>query len=144
MQGRFLAHSLSVLLVLTGLLPALDTSAMWARLSDEELIEASSVVVKAEMTGITTVRFAGTGKNLRLGVLQVEKTYKGSRQTVRLLALPPEAPVSSTDIVYVPGQSGIWFLRESNTDTGIYMADNPQRFWPSEQEAKLQLLLDTP
>ncbi len=102
----------------------------WAKLSDIELVNQSDVIVNAELIGQTQV----TINQLKyvIGVLKVEGVLKGDKnQAVILLALPhTKGPRISTDILYRKGQKGLWYLRERKAkgETGIYLADHPQRF----------------
>ena len=118
--------------------------AMWVRLSDAELIEQSDIIVGAELIGHTQLRLAPDRPKLTLGVLRVDDVLKGDAGiTVALLVLPsPDAPRSSTDLLYRKGQKGLWFLRvRDQKDAGLYLADHPQRFVPVEQaQGRIQAL----
>ncbi len=106
-------------------------NAMFAPLSDRELIDASTLVVQAEFLGQTEVQFGAAGASMSVGVLMVQEALKGGLQgRIVLLALPSSAkPMSSSDILYRTGQTGLWFLHlPPNATKGIYLADHPQRF----------------
>jgi hypothetical protein len=119
-------------------------NAMWVRMSDEDLVKASQVIVKATLVEIKTIDLQGAKGSSRLGTLRVEKTYKGVPELTDIqLALPPEPRLhSSTDIIYQTGQTGLWFLREQEAGSGLYLADHPQRFWPNTEEERLAGLLE--
>jgi len=115
-----------------------DSYAMWATLTDKQLVAKSDLIVMAELIGQTEVKLAADGAILLLGVLQVEEVLKGDRQqTAVLLVLPsPGAPRASTDILYRKGQRGLWFLRaRTQGESGLYLADHPQRFLSATREA---------
>jgi len=125
---------------------------MWAKIPDQLLINQSTIIVKAELIGTTVIQLADTNKPLHVGVLQIQRIYKGSTELkILLLALPIiQQSVSnyrmtithnSSDIHYTVGQNGIWLLRENSKEKGIYYADNPQRFWSNQQEKKLLQLI---
>jgi len=106
-------------------------NAMFAALSDRELIDTSALIVQAEFLGQTDVQFGPSGGSMSVGVLMVQEALKGGLQgKIVLLALPSSAkPVSSSDLLYRPGQTGLWFLRlPSDVPKGLYLADHPQRF----------------
>jgi hypothetical protein len=105
--------------------------AMFASLTDAELLQNSSLIVEAEYLGQSEVRLGAQGSGASLGVLRVRDVLKGEVPGgVVLLAVPsPQRPVSGSDIVFKPGQSGWWFLRDaSDGSKGVYLADHPQRF----------------
>jgi hypothetical protein len=106
---------------------------MWERMSDAQLIERSDLVVTGTLIGHSAVRTSA--EDLLLGVVQIDKVYKGAAETVALIVLPrPDRPISSSDVRFQIGQSGLWFLRLRKADErGIYLADHPQRFTASAQ-----------
>ena len=118
--------------------------AMWAKMTDQELIGNSSLIVSAKLIGITEITPSKNGHPLRLGVLQITRTFKGDKDlSVVFIKLPkPSNPISSTDIFYSKGDKGIWFLRRDRHGmSGIYYADNPQRLWTEDRTERLILLL---
>lgn len=127
---KFLTGYIVLIFALVLIISLQTANAMWVKLSDSELIEKSDVIITAELIGQTQVDINRV--KLVIGVLKVEEVLKGDKnQAVTLLALPStEGPRSSTDILYKDGQKGLWFLREQKTEsgTGIYLADHPQRF----------------
>lgn len=128
----------SVVAVLVSSLGVAD--AMWVKLSDAELIDGSDIIVSAELIGQTQFRVAPDQPKLTVGVLRVDEVLKGDAGiSVALLVLPsPNAPRSSTDLVYRKGQKGLWFLHvRDQKDSGLHRADHPQRFVPLEQSAQI-------
>lgn len=111
--------------------------AMWAELSDTQLIEASDVIIIAEM--VDRKQIIRDQVKLSIGILKVSEVLKGNKhQTEFLLVLPsPDAPRKSDDIFYKNGQKGMWFLRQYRPagEPNLYLADNPQRFLPSKDAA---------
>ena len=128
MPARRGSLAVAILFWMVSALAAQDSLAMWTRLTDQQLLDGSDVIVTGTLLGQTRVKSGTT--DLTLGVVSVEQTFKGSATGVVLIALPgPDKPVSSTDITYKAGQSGLWFLRLRGADErGIYVADHPQRF----------------
>ncbi len=120
--------------------------AVWAGMTDQELIKESDLIIRAIFIGKNTVRFPGMSKPILVGILKIEHMYKGNADDVILLMLPLRPPnVSvSTDILHVVGQNSLWFLKYSNDSEGVYLADHPQRIWSPDQQAKLKQLLATP
>lgn len=130
------AAALLVLLVAVG---SETGSAMWARMTDSELIQRSDLIVVGEWIGEAQIAIPAQQLKLDVGVVAVKEVLKGDkRQTVALVAVPGrERLVSSSDIVYRQGQRGMWFLRlRSAGEAGIYLADDPQRFLPDDKAAK--------
>ncbi len=126
----YISYTALILALFLTLNFATTANAMWVKLSENELIEQSDVIVTAEMIGHAPMMIDGV--KFVIGVLKVEEVLKGDKEkTVMLLALPStEGPHKSTDIFYKKGQKGLWFLRERKAkgEAGIYLADHPQRF----------------
>jgi len=119
--------------------------AMWVGMSDAELVKSSELIVTGSFIGNTSVYITADNKNLNLGVLKVENTFKGQKSDIVLIRLPyqhrPGSPQKSDDLFYKAGQSGLWFLKADSHNKGIYLADHPQRFVPAMQlESKLQAI----
>jgi hypothetical protein len=106
---------------------------MYARLSDQELFDRSDLIVKGVLIGETRIRSGSV--DLVVGVIQIQETLKGSNARVALLAFPaPGQPVSSSDLRYPVGASGLWYLRlRGESELGIYLADHPQRYVPAAE-----------
>ncbi len=107
--------------------------ALWAGLSNSELIEASDLIVVGTLGEFTRVTNPVDGRKRTVGVIEIERVLKGDpgAKTVWLDGPQPGTPLSSSDIVYKTGQKGLWFLRLLTPGRGaIYTADHPQRFVP--------------
>ena len=123
--------------ILFSLLSTSLANAMWARYTEAELIAQSPLIVVATLQDTMQVNLARENTQLTVGVLRVERVVKqvdGEAAPVFvLLALPRgDGPVSSSDIIYHVGQQGLWFLAPRHgEDTGVYVADHPQRFVPT-------------
>ena len=139
---KFYTGYLVILIALGFIISLQSANAMWVKLSDTELVEKSEVIITAELIGQTQVDI--NQAKFVVGVLKVEEVLKGDKDlAVILLALPSaESPRSSTDIFYKDGQKGLWLLRERKVkgESGIYLADHPQRF-VSEKHAVAQIEL---
>ncbi len=137
---RFSSRLLLLFLALSG---AGSVQAMWAGMSDAELVEASSLIVNAVYIGGADVSLKVDGEILHLGVLDVENTLKGNQQEVIYIQLPRLAGSmrKSDDIFFHRGQKGLWFLRKEAAKEGIYVIDHPQRFIPEEKvNSRMDLL----
>ena len=111
-----------------------EAQAMYARMSDAQLIAASDLIVLGTLTG-SAMKQGAEGQRL-VGLLKVSKTLKGGKGTVTIwLAVPqPGGLQTSSDIAFSRGQSGLWFLRRlAGTGRAVYAADHPQRFVPQPQ-----------
>lgn len=131
MKTTNLIAGLVLVVSLVALMLPVQVCAMFARYSDVELLNGSNLIVEAEYLGSTDIQLGPAGSLSALGVLKVRNVLKGSvRDGVILLAVPSaKGPVSSSDIVYRPGQTGLWFLRERGEGSkGVFLADHPQRF----------------
>ena len=114
------------------------TNAMWARMTDAELIRQSDLIVVGEWIGTAQIEISARQVKIHAGVIAVKEVLKGDpRQTAALVAVPgADQPISSSDIVYRRGQRGLWLLRLRSADeVGIYLADHPQRFLPEDKAA---------
>lgn len=118
-------------LLVAGVLIAVNSaSAMWVKLSDAELVAQSDLIV----TGTFKGRSEAAGQDL--GAIEIRSTLKGAAGgEVAYIVIPAVGkPVSSSDMLFRPGQEGLWFLRLRNlSKPGIYLADHPQRFVPANQ-----------
>ncbi len=140
---KFITRYIALIFALVFIINLSTTNAMWAKLSDSELIEKSDIIITAELIGQTQVSI--NQSKFVVGVLRIKEVLKGDKcQSVTLLALPPtEGPHSSSDIFYKDGQKGLWFLRERKNKgvTGIYLADQPQRFVPEKRaDAQVEII----
>ena len=78
---------------------------------------------------------------LEIRRLRIDRVLAGPESGSVPLATPaPGPPVSSSDIRYPNGATGLWFLRARPTSIGpVYMADTPQCFVPA---AKADAMFD--
>ena len=105
--------------------------AMWARLSDIQLIETSSVIVVGTFAKTATV--PSDGRTQTVGVIEIDTVLKGDFEAKTIWLNVPQSgtPISSSDIFYRIGQKGLWFLRSLEPKSAaIFAADHPQRFVP--------------
>jgi hypothetical protein len=112
--------------------------AMWAELSFDELVARSDLIVTGRFEG--PVKPASKGDGPTVGAIKITSVLKGPpRIQSALIALPsPQAPISSSDIIYRPGQEGLWFLRrKEGGQADVYLADHPQRFVPSDRAGNM-------
>lgn len=141
MRRNALVQGLLRFMCLLGLAAvASESSAMWARLTDSELLQQSDAIVIGEIIGQTEIVLANPTARLTLAVIRVDEVLKGDkRATLVLLETPSGAqPRSSSDIRYGKGQNGVWFLRlRSKSESGVYRADHPQRFQSINEAAPL-------
>ena len=123
------ASHLRVVVLLAALLLAESAMAMWAKLSEQELFESSDLIVVGTLTAADRANPAGAS-------IRVGQVLKGAASASVTLAVPAaDRPISSSDIVYRAGQTGLWYLRSQPTAGGgvLYLADHPQRFVPIER-----------
>lgn len=123
---------LSALAAAALLLTAPYADAMFARMSSAELVGSSDSVVEGVYKG---TRLNASG--VTVGVLDVSKTRAGAALDGEVLiqVKQPGAPISSTDIVFRAGQTGLWFLEA--VEGGLYSATHPQRFISSAKMAQM-------
>lgn len=136
MPSTFL-RTLFVVLATTLSLFFTEAQAMYARMSDTQLIKASDLIVLGTLSGFATKPDpAGSGQRL-FGILNVDEAIKGGKGVgpVWLDVPQPGGLQSSSDIAFSRGQSGLWFLRRLPGAAGraVYAADHPQRFVPHPQ-----------
>lgn len=117
-------------LALAAVLPR-ESLAMWAQMSDAELVQHSDLVVIGEWVGQSSVTLPGEAGPLELGGIAVAEVLKGpAGQTLALVVTTrADTPRSSTDLIYRRGDRGLWLLRrQPGGRAGLYLADHPQRF----------------
>lgn len=122
---RFLAFVLGIFI-------AGGVNAMWAGLSDEELVRSADLIVLAEWR--ETIAQSGSAvPATRTGSLVVSEVLKGagSPVTVRVAQPASDGPRSSSDLVFRPGDRGLWLLRKQPGSKDLYLIDHPQRFIPA-------------
>lgn len=118
-----------------------EARAMWAKMSEAELVATSPLIVVGTLEEITRLPRAGDGAGRTVGVIRIERVLKGdSGARVARIALPdPDGPAMSTDLHYRAGQTGLWFLRVVGDAGGgpLFAADHPQRFVPADRAAAM-------
>ena len=111
---------------------------MWAQMSDEELLNRSDLIAMGEWVGQSAVVIPANAGRFELGAIAITVVLKGaSGQSLALVqTVAADAPRSSSDLVHLRGQRGLWLLRLlPGGASGIYLADHPQRFVSSDKEA---------
>ena len=127
------------------LLSSTQVQAMWQKMTDQQLIDNSVLIVNATLLAKPLLQLEAP---LSLGVLMVNFVYQGdATEKAILIKLPYTAPpekgitiVNSNHLNYSINQTGIWFLRRDNQ--GFYYADHPQRFWSVDKNDSLKQLLN--
>ena len=127
--GRRLIAALGFILLLQG-----QANAMWAAMSERELIEGSELIVM----GVWQVAASGQRH------VVVSEVLKGP-PSLRSVPMAESASGlrSSTDQIRRPGDRGLWLLRRDPEakPNALYLADHPQRFVPAAGgEARIRLL----
>lgn len=111
--------------------------AMWAMMSDAELLLQSDLIVIGTWQGTTAAPAAATPTPTpgtvapSVGAVAVNEVLKGPSATTRVLLVIPAAGAlrSSSDIHFSMGDHGLWLLRKQpGGAAGLYLADHPQRF----------------
>jgi len=124
-----------------------NAQAMWVKMSDCELINNSVLIVQAEFAGKARVQLSNNLTPAEPGILKVSKVFKGKVELADILIDQPKSSsgvISSSDIIYKKGQKGVWFLAEGkDTDSGIYYANNPQRFWAIQKSRSVPDLINS-
>ena len=109
-------------------------NAMWAPITDEELVASADLIVVGEW------RTAQHGEQGRVAVSEVLKGKK-TLTSIRVESAANKVAHSSTDLVFHAGDRGIWLLRRAPGLTDVYLIDHPQRFVPSHGgEERIQAL----
>ncbi len=134
MAGTKLFLSLMLMFAVSSL------SAMWIKLSESELLKDSQLVIKA----VLGERIDHVPGEPHLRVFHVEQVFIGEQgiSEVFFRVFPPDKPLSSSDLIFLEGQKGIWFLKETRPGSKIYFLDHPQRFWPVDREPRLLELME--
>lgn len=109
-------------------------AAMWAQMSDEELIRSSVLIVNGEWVGQTPATQRGQAIAGDIGVVAVSEVLKGPPGSALALVAVAGAgtPRSSSDIAFRRGDRGLWLLRAHGSGPiDLLAADHPQRFVPA-------------
>lgn len=122
-------------------LAASDGSAMWAKMSTEELVSRSDLIVVGEL-GSLMKKDSGS---VDVGTIKVEEVILGRNDLTEVFLVVPGSErtlKSSTDLVYTEGQRGVWFLRHLPAlGEEYYVADHPQRLHSVDQVASVREII---
>ncbi|WP_029001079.1 hypothetical protein [Azohydromonas australica] len=112
-----------------GLPAAGPVAAMWARMSEAELVQHSELIVAGEWSSDAPAPLPGTPARA-VGRIAVTEVWKGppDLKAVRVVVPAPGGLQSSDAITYRRGDRGLWLLRPWQGGGGLYAADSPQRF----------------
>lgn len=115
---------------------ATAAAAMYAPLSESELAQ-SDVIALGEYVGDAALRTDPGAPPMRLGVIRVDEVLKGRHADgVVLLEVESPMPVRRSDtLTFRPGQKGLWYLKAKGGMPGVYLADHPLRFVPTDRAA---------
>lgn len=116
-------------------LGATKSSAMFAKLSQKDLVESSELIVTGTLA---QVEMTSGSAPRRVGTLDIINVLKGAPDLEEARLLLPEGAGlrSSSDIDYATGSTGLWFLRAADPEAPeLYAADSPQRFIPESEVA---------
>ena len=120
---------------------ASEVRALWVKLSLEELVERSDLVVIGTLADVRAQSHA----RFDVGTMRIEEVLVGRKDlTEASLMIPAGAGGirSSTDIFYSPGERGLWFLRrQQEGQEELYLADHPQRLQPIENVESVRAYL---
>lgn len=115
--------------------------AMWAKLSDEDLIHRSALIVLGEWVGESSLSTNQGGPEIRVGAIAVQQVLRDSTSSpsTRSLALlnlgPAGVPLASDSLTFLRGNRGLWLLRVDTHDPrGLFRCDHPQRFVSSDKD----------
>ena len=128
----------ATLVVVFALLLPRSGTAMWAQMSDAELVASSDLIVVGEWLGQTEVVLQAGATPQAIGVVAVSETLKGTATAGFALVQRPAAtaPRSSSDLDFERGQKGLWLLRAKPGGTkAVFLADHPQRFVNAAQDS---------
>jgi hypothetical protein len=121
-----------------GLPFAAPARAMWARMSEAELVQHSELVVLGEWASDAPAALPNAPAQA-VGRIAVAEVWKGppGLKTVSVVVPAPGAPLASDAITYRRGDRGLWLLRPWQGGGGLYAADHPQRFVREGSDAAL-------
>lgn len=130
-------RSVLAALSLGALLPG-RARAMFVKMTDDELLAGSELVVLGEWQGQAPATDGGRPLGRDVGVVRIERVLKGARAASIVMVVVPgaSAPRSGSDVRFAPGDTGLWFLRKvefANRD--VFAADHPQRFLSARTDA---------
>ena len=107
---------------------------MFAAMTPEELVARSDAIVLGTLSGPLEVTDPASRRTVPAAEILPERILRNATGTGRFLIRLPEpgALRASDDILYRPGQSGLWFLRLEGAGPFL-AADHPQRFVPADR-----------
>jgi len=130
-SGRFFVY---VCISLYGLFALPNASAMFARLSEAELVSTADIIVSGHYVGEDTISLPGQDQEARVGVIKVDRVYCGDKgQSLLYFSLPPAGISRSDTIALEVGQEGIWFLVAVKMLGNLYWFNHPQRLLPKAE-----------
>ena len=136
---RLLSHGLACVLGLCGAVAPIGAAALFAPRTLSELREDSALVVTGHVAAASPdQRHELPGRDIL--TLVIDRVIAGdvAGATVPLAVPAQDGPVSSSDMRYAEGTSGLWFLRVRTTPAGpVYLADTPQRFVPADKAGEI-------
>jgi hypothetical protein len=133
---------IAALAVALGVSASSGVTAMWQKLTLEQLVEASVLVVSGELIEIRPRPEGPTD----LAVLQIDEVLHSRTERPapleELLLVVPSArgPMASDRVTYRVGQRGVWLLR-AGADAGTYAADHPQRWQAMSEIGSIRAVL---
>lgn len=109
--------------------------AYWAKMSDEELVNRSSVIVYGEYLGESEIKLPSQKMPINLGIISAFQLLKGKKAAKFFFVnRPPQnAPMRSDILYFKAGQSGLWFLKGLAESAGIYEITHPSQFLPLKE-----------
>lgn len=139
MSPRRLARGVICVLALCGAVVPLRAEALFVNQTLSELRSTSALIVTGRVAAATTdADHDLPGKDIVTLVIDRVLVGDVAGNTVPLAMPARDGPISSIDIIYAEGTSGLWFLRARTTPAGrVYLADTPQRFVPADEAAEI-------
>lgn len=127
-DGFRLPSFLLLLLIMT------SSQADWATITPEELEQQSDLIIVGELIDEKIIHHPSIDSEIKVGVIKRDETLKGKNQSetilLRLPLLKAGMVLSSSDVTFTIGQTGLWYLEEIGTD--LFIADRPDRFVPQD------------
>ena len=112
------------------------------KVSDEELVELSDLIVVGKITRITGGGFSAKGKEIAtITVVEVIKGEKGLKKVKFAFPSRKRSRKTSADLFYEKGQEGIWFLRKPKKGK-YHLADYPGCLQPVEKLDDIRAIVE--
>ncbi|NML14829.1 hypothetical protein [Azohydromonas caseinilytica] len=122
---------------LLGLLAIGPARAMWARMTEAELVRHSELIVVGEWVSDAPAPLPDTPAQA-VGRIAVSEVWKGPPGLKSVQVVVPSGLLAASDaITYRRGDRGLWLLRPWQGGAGLYAADSPQRFVREGSDAAL-------